>query len=82
MKKLLLLSILSIFLSCSKIEKIEDNTPFKSGEEVYLKIDTTRAIIIYDVGRWDDNIFVYCISYKNNDEIVKKFVLSSELFKK
>jgi hypothetical protein len=84
MKKYLLILLIIIFYSCVD-NKVVDNveSPFKSGEMIYFKIDTTMAVIKFDLGKFDDVNYAYVVSYKEGDKIKGKwFVLSSEIFKK
>ena len=87
MKKILFILLLA-FTACtssveSSVEPPEPKSPFVSGDIVYLKIDSTKAIIKYELGKFDDSNFAYRINYKDSKgEIKGKFILSSELFKK
>lgn len=82
MKKLFYVLLLSVFFACSNnTKKVELNDPFKSGDIVYMKLDTTKVIIKYNLGLFDEENFAYRISYKEGDKIINKFALSSELFK-
>ena len=85
MKKIALLITLLFFLSCSNSEKPvkqEIKDPFKSGEMVYLKLDTTKVLIKLKLGQFDEENYLYRISYKNDSGLViSRFAYSSELFK-
>jgi hypothetical protein len=81
MKKLTLLLLTLAFISCSKPEKVEIKDPFKSGEIVYLKLDTTKVLIKMKLGQFDEENFSYWVTYKNGDKVEGKIALSSELFK-
>ena len=84
MKKLLFILFVIAFLSsCNDEKKPQSKSPFKVGDMVYLKIDTTRVLIKYELGKFDEDNFLYRISFKNSKgEIIGKFVLSSEIFSK
>ena len=83
---MILFFLLCIFAtSCSSPKPtptVSAISPFKPGEVVYLKIDSTKAIIKYDLGEIDESVFLYRIVLKDNKGIHNKFVMSSELFKK
>ena len=55
--------------------------PFESGDIVYLKLDSTKLVISYELGMFDEKNFAYRATYKEGEKIVGKFVLSSELLK-
>lgn len=80
MKKLLLILILGILFSCSN-SKIEKPKPFKVGDIAYFKIDSTKVVIVMDLGQVDNDNYWYLVSCKKNNEVTTKSVLSSSLFK-
>jgi len=83
LKKILFILLLAFTACTSSVESPEPKSPFVSGDIVYLKIDSTKAIIKYELGKFDDSNFAYRINYKDSKgEIKGKFILSSELFKK
>lgn len=70
-----------LILSCNRAPGPQ--SPFKSGDIVYFKIDTTKALIKFELGQFDETNFIYRVDSKNaKNEVVSKFALSSELFKK
>lgn len=79
MKKYLLILLFGI-LSCTNTQ-VEKPKQFQVGDVVYFKIDTTKAIIVMDLGQVDKDNYWYLVSYKNCDKKVTKSVLSSSLFK-
>ena len=85
MKKFALLITLLFFLSCSNTEKpvTQENKPeFKSGEMVYLKLDTTKVLIKLELGLFDQDNYLYRITYKDDTgKVITRFAYSSELFK-
>ena len=80
-----LVGLLLVMSACSsnEVKTPEPVSPFKSGDIVYFKLDSTKAVITFELGQFDENTFAYRINYKNNEgKIVGKFILSSEIFKK
>lgn len=87
MKKIIFILLTLFLMSCkhnvSEPKLPEPIPPFKSGDLVYFKLDSSRAIIKTNWGLYDTDIWLYRISYKDKKgEIDSKFILSSELFKK
>ena len=83
--KLILVALSVVMSACTstEVKTPEPVLPFKSGDIVYFKLDSTKAVIKYELGKFDENTFAYRINYKNNEgKIVGKFILSSEIFKK
>lgn len=84
MKKLLLLSLISLFVACDPapltIKRVKAYAPHKVGAEVYIKPDSTKAVVceIHPhfanmCGCGDDTTytFYYTIRTKTGREIIK-----------
>lgn len=74
--------VMSACTSSTEVKTPEPVLPFKSGDIVYFKLDSTKAVITYELGKVDETNYAYRINYKNGDKIVGKFILSSQIFKK
>ena len=71
-----------MLMSCD--QSPETISPYKTGDVVYFKLDSSKAVIVDDLGKADENgDFYYRISKKEDGKIKYKwFISSSELFKK
>jgi len=80
MKKIILILLVALFLSCGESKpEVAEVPPFKVGDIVYLKIDTTKVIINMDLGKFDNDNFLYRVRYSKDK---CGLILSSEVFKK
>lgn len=82
MKKYLLLLIITFLMACSNVKPEPKVGPFKEGDIAYRKIDSSKVIILLDLGKFDANVYLYRIQYKDSNKISSGYALSSSLFKK
>jgi len=77
-KTILIVTLLFTLMSCIK----QPNPPFKEGDVAYMKLDSSKVIILLNLGQVQDNVFLYRVSHKNNfGNIISTQMLSSGLFK-
>jgi len=76
-KTILIITLLFALISCNV-----PTPPFKEGDVAYMKLDSSKVIILLNLGQVQDNVFLYRVSHKNNyGHISSTQMLSSGLFK-